>query len=438
MTAINLNYDHAKSYVRDDQISELQSRVTKCHQALEKATGKGSDFLGWLHLPSRTPDSLMESLVRTAAEIRDRCEVCICVGIGGSYLGAKAAGSFLQHTFFNQLPRDLRKGPEIYFAGQNISSDYHSDLFELIGDKDICLNVISKSGTTTEPAIAFRLLAELMSKKYGEEEAARRIYVTTDGHRGALKSLAAEKGYQTFVIPDDVGGRFSVLTPVGLLPMAVGGIDIWELLEGAKLQEQCLSETADLWGNTAYRYAALRHLLYQAGKTTELMASFNPCMSHIQEWWKQLAGESEGKEFKGIFPASVQYTTDLHSMGQWVQEGNRILFETFLLLESSSKEITIPSARNDGDQLNYLAGKTLDFVNDKAYKGSAMAHLEGGVPNMTLTVKDRSPSSLGQLFYFFERAVAMTGYLLGVNPFDQPGVELYKKNMFTFLNKPGH
>ncbi|MEE9258060.1 MAG: glucose-6-phosphate isomerase [Nitrospinaceae bacterium] len=436
MTAISLNYDHAKSYIRDDRLSGLQPRIDKLHQALEDGTGKGSHWLGWLHLPSKTPDSLLEGIVRTSAEIRDRCDVFVCIGIGGSYLGTRAAVSFLGHSFGNQLSRESREAPEIYFAGQNISSDYHSDLFELIQNRDICLNVISKSGTTTEPAIAFRLLKDLMVKKYGEEQAAKRIFVTTDAKKGALKALADEKGYPSFVIPDDVGGRYSVLTPVGLLPMAVVGIDIWELMDGARRLEESASRSSDLGENHSYLYAALRYLLYQGGKTTEIMASFNPCMAYVQEWWKQLAGESEGKGFKGIFPASVEYTTDLHSLGQWVQEGNRILFETFLLLESSSKEVEIPRFDDDGDELNYLAGKTLDFVNDKAYKGTAMAHLEGGVPNMTLSVKDRSPSSLGRLFYFFERAVAMTGYLFDVNPFDQPGVELYKNNMFTLLNKP--
>ena len=438
MTALQFNYDHAKSYVRDDQLMALQPKIDKYHEALEIGKGKGSGFLGWLHLPSKTPDALLEDIVHTATDIRGRCDVFICIGIGGSYLGARAAVNFLGHTFANQVPKSAPKGPEIYFAGQNISSDYYADLMELIENRDICLNVISKSGTTTEPAIAFRLLRDLVIKKYGEEEAKKRIFATTDAKKGVLKKLADEQGYKTFVIPDDVGGRYSVLTPVGLLPIAVAGIDIWELIQGAKVYEEVTSKNSELAQNQSYLYTGFRHLLYKSGKTTEILASFNPCLTYVQEWWKQLAGESEGKEFRGIFPASVQYTTDLHSLGQWVQEGNRIIFETFLLLESSIKQIEIQSVAEDGDGLNYLAGKTLDFINDKAYKGTAMAHQEGGVPNMTITVKDRSPASLGQLLYFFERSVAMTGYLLEVNPFDQPGVELYKTKMFTFLDKPGY
>jgi len=308
---------------------------------------------------------------------------------------------------------------------------------ELIDGRDVCLNVISKSGTTTEPAIAFRIFKDLMEKKYGPEKARDRIVVTTDFSQGALNALATEQGYRKFVIPDDIGGRYSVLSPVGLLPMAVAGIDIRKLINGACKGEELYSQPSAM-ENDAYHYAGFRHLLYQSGFTTEILASFQPALHHFAEWWKQLAGESEGKENKGIFPASVEFTTDLHSLGQWIQEGRRTIFETFLLIENSNRSLKIPASQKDADGLNYLAGKALDYVNNKAYEGTALAHLEGGVPNLSISIKDRSPESLGQLFYFFERAVAMTGYLNGVNPFDQPGVELYKKNMFKLLNKPGY
>ncbi len=438
MTAITLDYDHIQPFLPQKEILALQPEIDTLHAALENGTGAGADYLGWLHLPSQITKEQLSDIEQTAKHIRAHCDVFVSIGIGGSYLGARAATSFLGSTFENQLTKDQRGGPEIHFAGQNLSSDYHADLFDVIGDRDVCLNVISKSGTTTEPAVAFRLLKEMLEKRYGKPGAKKRIVVTTDQAKGALKTLADEEGYKTFVIPDDVGGRYSVLTPVGLLPIAVAGIDIRELVEGAKTAESVASAGAAMEKNLAYLYAGIRHLLYQKGKTLEVLASFHPSMAYVMEWWKQLAGESEGKEQKGIFPASVLYTADLHSMGQWVQEGNRILFETFLNVKTSNRQLKVPAFENDDDGLNYLAGKTLDFVNDKAYQGTAMAHREGDVPNMTLTLKDRTPDSLGQLFYFFERAIAMTGYLMQVNPFDQPGVEFYKKNMFTLLNKPGY
>ena len=438
MSSLDLDYQNIKPFLTDPEIQGLQPEIDRLHQALQQGTGKGADYLGWLGLPSSTSGKQLEAIEQAAKQLRDHCDVFVSIGIGGSYLGARAAISFLKHTFSNQLPKENRGSPEIHFAGHNLNSDYHADLFDLIADRDVCLNVISKSGTTTEPAVAFRLLKDKLEKKYGKAGAKKRIVVTTDQTKGALKKLADEEGYTTFVIPDDVGGRYSVLTPVGLLPIAVAGIDIRELIEGAKTGESVYSAHSGLDKNLSYLYAGIRHLLYTKGKTIEVLASFHPSLSYVLEWWKQLAGESEGKEFKGIFPASVEYTTDLHSMGQWVQEGNRILYETFLLVGSSRRQLKIPTFDNDDDGLNYLAGKTLDFVNDKAYKGTAMAHKEGQVPNMTITVKDRSPHSLGQLFYFFERAIAMTGYLMDVNPFDQPGVEFYKKNMFTLLNKPGY
>ena len=356
----------------------------------------------------------------------------VTIGIGGSYLGARAGISFLESSMFGQSGK-----LEVVFAGQNLNSDYHADLLDYLAGKEFCLNVISKSGTTTEPAIAFRLLKELLEKKYGVEKAGERIIVTTDKTQGALKLLANEKGYQAYEIPADVGGRYSVLTPVGLLPMAAAGVDIRALIAGAQLEESSFADFNRLEESPAYLYAVLRHLFYGKGKSIEIMASFHPAMKYVQEWWKQLAGESEGKQGRGIFPASVEYTTDLHSLGQWIQEGPRSIFETFILLEGSNRQVKIPASKNDEDGLNYLAGKTLDFVNDKAYKGTAMAHLEGQVPSIAITIKDRTAESLGRLFYFFERAVAMTGYLLEVNPFDQPGVELYKKNMFSLLDKPG-
>jgi glucose-6-phosphate isomerase len=426
-----------KSFVSDSDIEGKQETVNQLHLDLEKGTGAGSDFLGWLHLPSKTSAQQTEEIKKTAGFIRDNCEAFICIGIGGSYLGTRASISLSKHTFFNQMSSADKNSPEIYFAGQNISSDYIGDLIDFIAKKSICINVISKSGTTTEPAIAFRILKQHLEEKVGVEEAKKRIFVTTDGNKGALKSMADMTGYKTFVIPDDVGGRYSVLTPVGLLPIAVAGIDIDELLEGAKSYEELTSTASNLDKNKAYRYAVIRNLLYAKGKTIEIMASFHPAFEFMTAWWKQLAGESEGKNGQGIFPASVEYTSDLHSLGQLVQEGNRNLFETFLLLEASNSQISVPGSTNDADGLNYIQGKSLDFINDKAYKGTAQAHLEGGVPNMSITVKDRSPFSLGQLIYFFERSVALSGYLAGVNPFDQPGVEFYKNNMFKLLNKPG-
>jgi len=438
MNSLDLDYQNMKPFLTDPEIQNLQPEIDRLHQALEQGTGKGADYLGWLGLSSRTSSEELAAIEQSAKQLRDQCDVFVSIGIGGSYLGARAAISYLSHTFSNQLSSKNSGSPEIHFAGHNLNSDYHADLFDLIADRDVCLNVISKSGTTTEPAVAFRLLKDKLENKYGKEGARKRIVVTTDQAKGALKKLADEEGYTTFVIPDDVGGRYSVLTPVGLLPIAVAGIDIRELMAGAKTGETVCKAHSGLDKNLSYLYAGIRHLLYTKGKTLEVLASFHPSLSYVLEWWKQLAGESEGKEFKGIFPASVEYTTDLHSMGQWVQEGNRILFETFLLVGASRRQLEIPTFDNDGDGLNYLAGKTLDFVNDKAYKGTAMAHKEGKVPNMTLTVKDRSPHALGELFYFFERAIAMTGYLMDVNPFDQPGVEFYKKNMFMLLNKPGY
>ena len=433
MLCLSLDFSNLKNFISEKNLDPILSNIQLCHDDLEKGKGSVSGFLGW-----KTPQisELVRKNIETAANsLREKCELFIVIGIGGSYIGSQAGLTFLQPFFSNQIGKD--RGPSIYFSGHNISSDYHSDLLDLVEKYDVCLNVISKSGTTTEPAIAFRLFKQLIEKKYGVDGAKDRIVVTTNSNKGPLNDLAAEQGYQKFIIPDDVGGRFSVLSPVGLLPMAVAGIDIGKLLAGACKGEELYSQPS-VMENDAYHYAAYRYLLYQKGLTTEILASFQPSLHHFAEWWKQLVGESEGKNQKGIFPASVEFTTDLHSLGQWIQEGKRNKFETFLLIENSNRQLKIPTSKNDSDGLNYLAGKTLDHVNKKAYEATALAHKEGGVPNLSITIKDRSPESLGQLFYFFERAVVMTGYLNDINPFDQPGVEFYKRNMFKLLNKPGY
>ncbi|MCF8720404.1 glucose-6-phosphate isomerase [Nitrospina gracilis] len=433
MLNLSLNIDNTKPFVSDEELNGLQGEIGRLHEVLEKGQGLGHDYLGWLHLPSHIEEAEIAAIEETASAIRAQCDAFVVIGIGGSYLGARAAINFCQ-----PLLGEKKGSSEIFYAGHNISGDYLSDLLDALRGKRVCLNVISKSGTTTEPAIAFRILKEALEKDVGVEEARKRIVATTDEKKGALKQLADAEGYKTFVIPDDVGGRYSVLTPVGLLPIAVAGIDVRRLLQGARDEEAQTTASPDLKHNTAYRYAAVRHLLYLQGKTTEVMASFHPSLQYVVEWWKQLTGESEGKNHRGLFPASVEYTTDLHSMGQWMQEGQRTIFETFLRVGHSNRDLQIPQSEDDRDGLNYLAGRNLDHVNEKAYEGTAQAHLAGGVPNMTLTLKNRDPETLGQLFYFFERAIALSGYLLHVNPFDQPGVEFYKKNMFQLLNKPGY
>lgn len=436
--SLELDTDPIQPFVTEQELAGLQPEVDRVHQDLESGKGPGSEFLGWLHLPSQTTPDQLKEIENSAAWIREHCEAFVSIGIGGSYLGAKAAIDFGCHAFLNQLSPAARGGPEMLFAGHHISSDSLHDLLQILENKKVCLNVISKSGTTTEPAIAFRLLKPFMEKQFGAEETRRRIFVTTDPDKGALKQLADEEGYQRFVIPGNVGGRYSVLTPVGLLPIAVAGLDIKAIMAGAADCEQQTSNHSGLDQNPAYRYAAIRNVLYRKGKTLELMAAFHPALKTMVEWWRQLAGESEGKDGKGIFPASAEYPGDLHSLGQWVQEGHRILFETFLRVAASNHAVPIPESPEDRDGLNYLASKSLDEVNDRAWQGTARAHLEGGVPNMTLTVKDRSAHTLGYLFYFFQRAIALSAGLMGVNPFDQPGVELYKTNMFRLLNKPGY
>ena len=426
MSLINIDDENIKTFVSEGELFDFEPELKRCHKILLEGTGAGSDFLGWLRLPSKTTESSLIRIESAAAKISEMADVFVCIGTGGSSLGARAGIEFFSHS----------GGPEIYFAGNEISSVFLKNILNLIGDRRICINVISKSGTTTETALAFRFLKKAVERRHGREEASDRIFVTTRPEGGALNDLASAEGYSRFLIPDDVGGRFSVLSPVGLLPMAVAGIDIRHILEGAQEVESA-GQTNGL-DNPIWRYAALRELLRRKGKTIEIMASFQPRMTYFLEWWKQLAGESEGKQGKGLFPASVQYTADLHSFGQWVQEGPRDLFETFLWIESSRNSLKVPRWKEDVDGLNYLEGRTLEEVNQKAYEGTARAHFEGGVPNLIIKLEQTGAQGLGALFYFFQRTVALTGYLLGVNPFDQPGVEIYKKNMFTLLNKPGY
>ena len=371
-----------------------------------------------------------------AEKIKNDSEVLLVIGIGGSYLGARAAIEFLRHSFYNSVSKEIRKTPEIYFVGNSISSTYMKHLIDVIGDRDFSINMISKSGTTTEPAIAFRVFKALLEEKYGKEEASKRIYATTDKARGALKKVADEEGYEEFVVPDDIGGRFSVLTAVGLLPIAVSGADIDRLMEGAASGRQMALE-ASFEENDALQYAAIRNILHRKGKMVEVLANYEPSLHYVSEWWKQLYGESEGKDQKGIFPASVDLTTDLHSMGQFIQDGSRIMFETVMNLETSSEEIILNEEPVDLDGLNYLAGKTVDFINKSAMNGTMLAHTDGNVPNLVINIPEQNEFYLGQLFYFFEFACGVSGYILGVNPFDQPGVESYKKNMFALLGKPG-
>ena len=400
-------------------------------------TGAGNDFLGWIDLPINYDKEEFARIKQAAAKIQSDSEVLVVIGIGGSYLGARAAIEFLRHSFYNIVDKSVRKTPEIYFVGNSISSTYIKHLVDVIGDRDFSINMISKSGTTTEPAIAFRVFKEMAEKKYGKEGAAKRIYATTDKARGSLKNLANEEGYESFVVPDDVGGRFSVLTAVGLLPIAVSGADIDKLMEGAAEGRKMALE-APFEENDAVKYAALRNILLRKGKVIEILANYEPSAHYVSEWWKQLYGESEGKDQKGIFPASVDLTTDLHSMGQFIQDGSRTMFETVLNIETSREEIIIGEEAVDLDGLNYLAGKNVDFVNKSAMNGTILAHTDGHVPNFMVNVPEANEFYLGELFYFFEFACGVSGYLLGVNPFNQPGVESYKKNMFALLGKPGY
>ncbi|MBG9737794.1 glucose-6-phosphate isomerase [Paenibacillus alvei] len=434
---VHFDYSKALTFVSQHEIDYFKEPIRLAHEQLHNKSGAGSDYLGWIDLPSAYDKEEFARIQAAAKRIQSNSDVLIVIGIGGSYLGARAAIEMLSHSFYNMLPKDKRNTPEIYFAGNNISSTYMTHLMQLIEGKDFSINVISKSGTTTEPAIAFRIFKELLEKKYGKEEAKNRIFATTDREKGALKTLATAEGYETFIIPDDVGGRYSVLTPVGLLPIAVAGIDIDEMMQGARDASEEFSNP-NVEENLSYQYAAVRNALYRKGKTTEILVNYEPSLHYVSEWWKQLFGESEGKDNKGIYPSSVDFSTDLHSMGQFIQEGTRNLFETVIQVEKVKHHITIQEDADDLDGLNFLAGKTVDFVNKKAFQGTLLAHTDGNVPNLVVTIPDMTPYSFGYLVYFFEKACGISGYLLGVNPFDQPGVEAYKKNMFALLGKPGY
>jgi glucose-6-phosphate isomerase len=433
---LKFDYSKALSFVGQHEIDNLAAPVKLAHEQLHQGTGAGNDYLGWISLPTQYDREEFARIKKAAQKIQSDSDALVVIGIGGSYLGARAALEMLSHSFYNILPKGQRKTPEIYFVGNNISSTYVTHLLQLLEGKDLSVNVISKSGTTTEPAIAFRIFRELLEKKYGKEEARKRIYATTDQAKGALKKLATEESYESFVIPDDVGGRYSVLTAVGLLPIATAGIDIDAMMQGAA-DAQAEYSVAELANNQSYQYAAVRNALYRKGKVIEIMVNYEPSMHFVSEWWKQLYGESEGKDFKGIYPASVDFSADLHSMGQFIQEGTRNLFETVILVDQSAEEIVIGTDPANTDGLNFLAGKTMDFVNKKAFEGTMLAHTDGGVPNLIVTLPDMSAYTFGYMVYFFEKACGVSGYLSGVNPFDQPGVEAYKKNMFALLGKPG-
>ncbi|MCD4683287.1 MAG: glucose-6-phosphate isomerase [Bacteroidales bacterium] len=422
-------------FVKQEDIEKFQSDITKHHMAILEKRSKGNDFLGWVDLPSAINNEIIESIVQVAQKIKEKAEVFVVIGIGGSYLGSRAIIEALNKNF--TFLEEKKEYPIIIYAGQNISEDYLSDLLEILNKKEYALAVISKSGTTTEPAIAFRILKSHLEKKYGKPEAKERIIAITDESKGVLKKLATDEGYQTFVVPDDVGGRYSVLTPVGLLPIAVAGFNIQKLIDGARTMQELNLQTSSFEQNPITLYAATRNALYRKNKFIEILVNYQPNLYYFTEWWKQLYGESEGKEGKGIFPASVSFTSDLHSMGQYIQEGQRILFETILSVEKPESELIIPNDKNNLDGLNYIAGKRLHEVNQMAELGTILAHVEGGVPNIEIKIPKVSEYYLGQLIYFFEMACAISGYIIGVNPFDQPGVEAYKKNMFALLGKPG-
>lgn len=437
MTHIQFDYSKALSFFGEHEITYLQDAVKVAHHSLHEKTGAGSDYTGWIDLPVDYDKDEFSRIQKAAEKIKNDSDVLLVIGIGGSYLGARAAIEALHHSFYNALSKEKRKTPQVIFIGNNISSSYMKDVMDLLEGKDFSLNVISKSGTTTEPAIALRIFRKLLEEKYGKDEAAKRIYATTDKAKGALKTVADEEGFETFVIPDDVGGRYSVLTAVGLLPIAVSGSDIEAMMKGAAAAREDFG-SSELHENAAYQYAAIRNILYNKGKTIEMLINYEPGLMYFNEWWKQLFGESEGKDQKGVYPSSANFSTDLHSLGQYVQEGRRDIFETVIKVEKPRHELTIEAADNDLDGLNYLAGKTVDFVNNKAFEGTLLAHTDGGVPNLVVSIPELDEYTFGYLVYFFEKACAMSGYLLGVNPFDQPGVEAYKVNMFALLGKPGY
>ncbi len=437
MSQLHFDSSHACDFITEKDFEAIKPEVLAARDTLLGRQGAGSDFLGWLDLPVNYDREEFARIQKAAEEIRSHSDVLLVIGIGGSYLGARAAIEFLRHSFYNMVSPQVRKAPEIYFVGNNISGTYLRELMDVLEGKDFSVNVISKSGTTTEPAIAFRVFRKMLVEKYGREGAAKRIYATADRAKGALKKVADEEGFATFVVPDDVGGRFSVLTAVGLLPIAVSGADITALMEGAvQAREQALNAAYE--ENDALRYAAARNFLHRQGKQVEVLANYEPSLHYVSEWWKQLYGESEGKDHKGIFPASVDLTTDLHSMGQFLQDGTRLMFETVLAVEKPRAQVVLEEEPVDLDGLNYLAGQTMDFVNKSAMKGTILAHTDGQVPNLLVQIPAQDERSLGQLFYFFEFACGVSGYMLGVNPFNQPGVESYKRNMFALLGKPGY
>ena len=434
---LNFSYQFAKNFFNEDELKQIKPYVELANEVLTSKTGAGNDFLGWVDLPETYDKDEFARIKKAAEKIKNDSEVLVVIGIGGSYLGAKAAIEFLSHSFYNNLPKDKRKTPEIYFAGTNMSGVYLQHLIDVVGDRDFSVNVISKSGTTTEPAIAFRVFKKMLEEKYGKEEAAKRIYATTDKAKGALKTLATAEGYETFVVPDNVGGRFSVLTAVGLLPIAAAGINIDDLMTGAK---DAMNDFANknMNENQALQYAAVRNILHRKGKDLELMVNYEPRVHYLAEWWKQLFGESEGKEGKGLYPTSADFSADLHSLGQYIQQGQRLFFETVVSIGKPEVEFVIESDKENLDGLNFIAGKTLDYVNKKATDGVILAHVDGNVPNLGINIPEVTPYHLGYTFYFFEKACGVSGYVLGVNPFDQPGVEAYKKNMFALLGKPGY
>lgn len=437
MGQVKFDYSKTAGYVHEHEVESMKALTESARKLLLSKSGAGNDYLGWIDLPVDYDKEEFARIKKAAEKIKSDSDVLVVIGIGGSYLGARAAIEFLGHNFFNSVSKDLRKAPEIYFVGNSISSNYLAGLVDVIGDRDFSVNIISKSGTTTEPAIAFRVFKKMLEEKYGKDGAANRIYATTDKAKGALKKLADAEGYEEFVVPDDVGGRFSVLTAVGLLSIAVSGVDIDELMAGAaSARKRCIENDFD--NNDAMQYAALRNIMLRKGKSVEILCDYEPSLHYTLEWWKQLMGESEGKDNKGLFPASVDLTTDLHSMGQFIQDGSRIMFETVLNVEKTSREIVIEKEDEDLDGLNYLAGKTMDFVNKCAMNGTILAHTDGNTPNLRVDIPEQTPFYLGELFYFFEFACGLSGYMLGVNPFNQPGVESYKKNMFALLGKPGY
>lgn len=433
---LNLERKYLNGFIKKHEYDQIKPFIELSNEILSQKKGAGNDFLGWVNLPEDYDKEEFSRIKKAAEKIKGDSDVLIVIGIGGSYLGAKAAIEFLNNTFYNNLPKEVRKTPEIYFAGTNMSPVYLKHLLDLVGNRDFSINVISKSGTTTEPAIAFRLFKNKLEEKYGKEEAAKRIYATTDKEKGALKKLANSEKYETFVVPDNVGGRFSVLTAVGLLPIAVSGVNIDELMLGAR---DAMNDfrVKDFYENDVLLYAATRHILYTKGKTMEILTNYEPRLHYIAEWWKQLFAESDGKDGKGIYPTSADFSTDLHSIGQSIQEARRSMFETVILIDKPEVDLIIEKEEIDLDGLNYLAGKSVDYVNKQAAKGVILAHVDGNVPNLVINLPEASAYHLGYLFYFFEKTVAIGGYLLGVNPFDQPGVEEYKKNMFALLNKPG-